>query len=79
MATHNETMLTAIKAALEGRITSDMEQYQIQGRQITKIPIDDLIKLKIYYEGEVNKEVNAANIKAGKTSGRIIHTRLTKP
>lgn len=79
MATHNETMLGLIKAALEGRLTSDMESYSIAGRQITKIPISELIELKKHYQSEVNNEVNANNIKAGKASSRIIHVRLTKP
>ena len=49
MASHNKKMLDAIEAVLEGRITSDVEAYQIAGRQITKISITELEALHVKY------------------------------
>jgi hypothetical protein len=74
--THASRMLTAIEAALEGRITSDMEQYSIAGRQITKIPVNELLVLRDKYKAEVQAEEDAENLKLGYKSKRIIKTRF---
>lgn len=73
---HATTMLAAIEAVLEGRIDSDVEQYQIAGRQITKIPISELKQLRKEYKAEVKKEENIQNIKLGKSSKQIMHVRF---
>lgn len=51
-----EKDLTAIRAVLNGRITSDIEAYQIAGRAVTKIPIRDLIALRDSLERRVDAE-----------------------
>jgi len=73
---HAKTMLDAIEAVLEGRIDSDVEQYQIAGRQITKIPILELKKLRDDYRAEYKKEQKIENIKLGKSSTQIMHARF---
>ena len=76
MATHAKTMLDAIEAVLEGRIDSDVEQYQIAGRQITKIPVSELHELRKKYLAEYKKEQRINNIKLGKSSSSTMHVRF---
>lgn len=73
---HAKTMLDAIEAVLEGRITSDVEQYLIAGRQITKIPIKELKELRDEYRAEHKKEQRIQNIKMGKNNPQKMHVRF---
>jgi hypothetical protein len=41
-----EKTIVAIEALLSGRVTADLESYQIAGRQITKIPFEQLQKIR---------------------------------
>jgi hypothetical protein len=54
--THEERALEVIEAALEGRLTKDMENYSIAGRSISKIPIETLVKLRSQYQATVNQQ-----------------------
>jgi len=74
--THAETMLKAIEAVLEGRVTADIEQYSIAGRQITKIPIEELIKLRQYYKLEVIREQQAEQLGSGEVLSKNIRVRF---
>lgn len=53
---HAQRMLDAINQVLEGRITKDVEQYEIDGRSVTRIPILELQKLKRTYSMKVLSE-----------------------
>ena len=53
-----ERNLAAIDAVIEGRITSDVESYTIAGRQVTKIPIGDLMKLRSRFAAQVRRQRN---------------------
>jgi len=74
--THVKKMLDAIEAALEGRITADVESYQIGGRSISKIPTADLIRYRQQYRAWYQDELAAEKLKKGLPSGRKILTRL---
>ena len=78
--THAATMLAAIEAVLEGRITADIENYQITSgnitRQITKIPIPELKELRDSYRAEVKAEQAADRMAAGEGSGRGARVRF---
>jgi len=50
---HAEKALAVIEAALEGRLTSDVAQYTIGSRAISKIPIQDLYRLRAHYRHEI--------------------------
>lgn len=54
--THAERTLAVIEAVLEGRLTDDIEQYQIAGRSVSKIPIEQLTKLRGRYAAMVQQE-----------------------
>ena len=56
LQTHAEKTLAVIEAALEGRLTSDLESYQIAGRAVNKIPIRELTRLRGRYAGLVRQE-----------------------
>jgi hypothetical protein len=58
LQTPNERILIAIAARLEGRVTADQEQVQINGTAITRIPIEKLSALRGIYEGKVWREQN---------------------
>jgi hypothetical protein len=73
---HATTMLAAIESVLEGRITADVEQYTIAGRSITKIPVEELLKLRSLYRSEVNAEKAADRIARGEGSGHKIKVRF---
>ena len=59
---HNEKMLAAINAALEGRVVADMQQYTIGGRMVTKIPFEKLMHYKGVYEAKVFRDRNPGKI-----------------
>ena len=54
--THAERTLAVIELALEGRLTSDLESYQIAGRSVSKIPVETLMKMRGRYVGLVREE-----------------------
>ena len=59
---YEEQTLAIIEAALQGRLTSDMESYSIAGRSITKIPVRDLISLRGTYKALVWKQRNPGKL-----------------
>lgn len=54
--THAEKTLAVLKAAIEGRLTSDIESYQVAGRAVSKIPAEQLVRLRGMYEAMVYRE-----------------------
>lgn len=58
LQTHAEKMLAAVKATLEGRVTSDVLSYTIGGRQVVKMAADELLRWRRHYEWEVYREKN---------------------
>lgn len=56
--THNERTLAAIEAKIEGRLTTDQETVQINGRGINKIPFEKLLELRGLYTYLVLQERN---------------------
>lgn len=59
--THEEKTLSIIEAALSGRLTKDIESYQIAGRAVSKIPIAELMKLRGTYKAIVAQQSNPSN------------------
>lgn len=54
--THNEKMLSSIRKRLEGRILTDHENYSVDGRSLSRIPMDTLQKLEKEYAWKVHDE-----------------------
>jgi|GEM_PF-547636 len=44
--TWEERTLVVVEAALSGRLTSDIASYQVAGRAVNKIPIEDLRRIR---------------------------------
>ena len=47
--TQNRRTLQAINDILEGKVDKDIQSYMINGRQLFKMPTDDLMRLKTEY------------------------------
>jgi hypothetical protein len=56
--THAEEMWQAIKDTLEGRAVADVESYQINGRALNRVSMEDLQKLEKRYAERVWRERN---------------------
>lgn len=65
---HAERTLAVIEAAIEGRLTADMEEYQIQGRAVKRIPMALLQTLRNRYAFEVTRQ---------RAGGRTPQTEVT--
>lgn len=50
--------LALVEAALEGRLTADMQSYSIGGRSVTAIPVSELYALRAQFRNELWRERN---------------------
>jgi len=73
---HARKVLLAIEAVLENRATTDQQAISIAGRQVTRMPIIDLLVLRDRYRAEVANEDASAGIAAGKKNPRFIGVRF---
>lgn len=55
-STHYERTLQAIEAVIEKRATIDQQKYEINGRSLERMTIDDLLKLRDYYFQKVQSQ-----------------------
>lgn len=55
---HAERVLAIIEAQIEGKLSDDLASYSIGGRIVSKIPIDELKKLRAQYRAEVFRLYN---------------------
>jgi hypothetical protein len=51
--THAEVMVAKIESLLAGRADSDIDNYSIKNRSISKMPVKELIEWRDYYRSEV--------------------------
>jgi len=73
---HVKKVLDAIEATIEGRASKDQEKYAIQGRELWRTPIADLILLRDKYRAEYVRETRNERIRNGLGHGGIIKTRF---
>lgn len=64
LRSHAAKTLAALEAWIEARDIG-VAEYEIAGRRLKTIPIEQLIKLRTAYRAEVNAETRRADIKAG--------------
>ena len=62
--THVERTLAIIEAAIEGRMTADLETYQIAGRSVSKIPIKELLGFRGLYRSKLYQLQNPGRLGA---------------
>jgi hypothetical protein len=63
--THASRTLALIDLAIEGRVPRGLTEFSIQGQQITKIAIADLVKLRSVYAEWVRNEAAQDRINRG--------------
>lgn len=75
-----EKMLEAIDAVMQKKaLTGDQAAYTIGQRTLTRIPLDQLIEWRRYYEGIVQAELIQARIKKGQSPFTNILTEFKRP
>lgn len=75
--THAEIMLTKIESLLEGKADSDVSNYSIQGRSLTKFGLDELLQWRDYYNAEVSKQKRLEEIRLGRKTAATVKVRFT--
>jgi hypothetical protein len=73
---HAEIMVDKIESILEGKADSDVSNYSIAGRSITKMTFDELLAARDRYRAEVTKHNNKELVKRGKQNGSTIKVRF---
>lgn len=71
--------LDNINAVLEGRASSTVLNSMVEGTKLERIPHEDLLKLRDYFQNLVNQERAAEAIANGKSTGRTTFARFTRP
>ncbi len=78
-STHATRTLALIEAALEGRIPRGLENTNIDGQSLERIPIADLFKLKQHYQALVLREQRLARGKLGLGVTNTIGIKFVRP
>lgn len=73
--TASKKMLDAVELMLSGKATSDVKEYEIEGRKLARYEWADLIMLRDKLRAEVAAEERTAKIEAGLGNGFRIYTR----
>lgn len=70
MRSRAERILAAIDARIEGRITADCDAYTIEGRSITRTPVDVLMRVRGIYARQVAAECGHGGVRFSKVGFR---------
>lgn len=73
---HAEIMVDKIESLLQGKADSDVSNYSIAGRSLTKLSFTELLEARDYYRREVVKHNNDELVKKGKKNGSTIQVRF---
>jgi len=73
---HAEIMVAKIQSILEGKADSDVSNYSISGRSISKMTFDELLAARDRYKAEVVAHYNKERVKRGKTNGATVKVRF---
>ncbi|MGH9685279.1 MAG: hypothetical protein ACRD4S_16915 [Candidatus Acidiferrales bacterium] len=60
--TFEEKTLVVLEAAIAGRLTTDIQSYQIAGRAVNKIPVEELMQLRGKYRAMVWRQQNPGRL-----------------
>lgn len=72
--THAEIMLVKIESLLTGRAGSDVDNYTIKNRSISKMSVKELLEWREYYRSEVARTGGSAT-NAGRAKNNTIRVR----
>ena len=73
---HPRIMLEKIESILEGRAAADVSSYSINGRSLTKIPIEELMNFRSRYKAEYLREGRRERAKNGIGTGAKMLARF---
>lgn len=73
---HAQIMVGKIESLLNGKADSDVANYEIAGRKLTKLSFKELIDARDYYRGQIALEQRALNIKQGKATNGTVKVRF---
>ena len=76
MATFAEQMVEKIESVMLDRAAADVQEYELAGRKMVKIPLAELLTLRERFKGEVRQEQAAARLKLGKSTRQKIVVRF---
>jgi len=62
--TEAQIALDAINAVLANRATKDQQSYKIKDRELQRMSVDDLLKLRSFFVSRVNKERGKGGIRS---------------
>lgn len=74
--THAEIMVAKIESLLSGKADSDVANYSIAGRSLTKLTFKELIDARDYYKQEARLEEINERIRRGQATGSTIQVRF---
>lgn len=73
---HAEIMIAKIESLLSGKADSDVANYTIAGRSLTKMSFKELTQARDYYKKEYQQQVIAERIRKGQGSGATVQVRF---
>jgi len=73
---HAQLMLNKLETLLQGKADSDVANYSINNRSLTKMSPDELLKWRDYYKAEVLREKRIERAKSGQGSGNQVLVRF---
>ena len=73
---HAEIMISKIETILEGKADSDVSNYSIAGRSISKMTFDELLAARDLYRRELVAHERKELLKRGKSNGSTIKVRF---
>lgn len=73
---HAQRTLDAIEATIEGRASADVQQYEIAGRRLSKIPLPELLELRDRYRRDVRAEKASEALAQGLAPKNRLYVRL---
>ena len=73
---HASIMLTKIESILAGKADSDVSNYSINGRSLTKFSFEELMTVREAYKSEVTREQNKELAKNGEKTSQTILVRF---
>lgn len=71
-----ETALDNVRQTIRGTATAGVLSYEINGRQLQRYPMSELLKLESSLARQVADEANAIRMQAGLASKRKVHVRM---
>jgi len=73
---HAQIMIDKIESILQGKADADVASYSINGRSLTKMSFDDLIKARDFYRKEYAKELQKERAAQGDNTGATVLVRF---